>query len=664
MEWRRHIARCGDRWFPGEIWVKWTFALLMALAGVLRLWGLSNLPFTHDELSALMRLYPTLTETIQRGVVELDTHPPGVHVFEWGWTRLFGTSEAAVKLPFILAAWTGIYFFFRCAIAWTSAATALVTAALLATLQYTVLYAQIARPYAMGFFTIALLADQLTRYLAFGTARQLFGIGIAAVLSAYVHHFSLLLAGIMVASVIPLLRRDQFRAFFLMSAAAALAYSPNLPIFFKQLGLGGLGGWLQPPDAGWIPGYLRWILHFWPPLMLVTATLVATSAAMALFNGRSGGPGLILLPLWGLAPLVIGYAYSVWRSPVLQYSMLLFSFPFILVWLFSGLRHAPRWVVLSACGVLISLSTYSLIVERKHYIVFSDTPYAAVVRVAAEHVKSDPTKRTLVIVDAPRPQVEFHVRRHGLDSLVDIQWARDPSVASQLDHVLSDARWDRVVLGTSNGCREDRVAQVRSHFSLLEYMEDHVEGQVHVLTRAPGKSTVLDRTKLTELSPSRRAGRVDVRSGLDMMHDPVTRTSSWNMDGYEFGLGLSVPLNDLGYDCADLFEAEMSVSGMDEDAYLLLVFELRDARGETLIYKASGADFSSDTVIVTAALSPSWTSTEAEPTKLHVYAQNKNKGAVQVHHLRLYRREHNPVENALLAPLTSLGHRPINEKGR
>ena len=153
MHWREHIARYGKQWFPGEPWVRTTFLALFALAALLRFWGIQDLSYTHDELSALVRIYPTLGETIQRGVIELDTHPPGVQVFEWAWTKVFGMGEGVVKLPFIVLALAALFLLYRFALACTSAPTALVVTALLATLQYTVLYAQIARPYACLLYT-------------------------------------------------------------------------------------------------------------------------------------------------------------------------------------------------------------------------------------------------------------------------------------------------------------------------------------------------------------------------------------------------------------------------------------------------------------------------------------------------------------------------------
>lgn len=657
MDWRSHIARYGPTWFPGEPWTRWTFLLLFALGAALRLWNLPGLPYTHDELSALMRIYPTLAETIQRGVIELDTHPPGVQVFEWAWTSAFGMSEAVVKLPFIVLALVAIFLFHRAALLWTSPGTALVTTALLCTLQYTVLYAQIARPYAVGFFTIALLADRITQLLAFQTRSALVGVGVAAVLCAYVHHFSLLLAGIMVASVYPLLLPGQRKPYLIMCGATALVYVPNIPIFLKQLGHGGLGNWLPPPDAGWTSEFVHWIHHFSAPFMFATALVVLGSTVLALRCG-SLGPSRWLLPLWGLSPLVIGYVYSVWRAPVLQYSMVLFGFPFILAAAFAGLRHAPRWAVILCCSTLSILASYTLIVERKHHRIFSDSPYAAMVRVARSTVLAHPNERTLVIFDAPVPQVDFHVRRHRLDTLVKPIWPRLEKSRLTLEEALRDPQWQQVVLGTSNGCAPERVAQVRSYFPFLQAMEDHVEGQVHVFSRLPGVTRIADRSGLMELTPGKRAGEVDVHADLDMVHDPKRRRSAWDLDGHEFGIALTAYPEFGSFDPQDQFEATMEFAGTPTGTDLLLVLELRNARNEILQYAAVKAVPSMAPALVSAAVSPSWAGMGNGPFTVHAYVHDRSKGPALVHGITLYRRDHNPVVNALLRPVKDLGHLP------
>ena len=110
-----------ERWIPGTPAERLLLALLLLLALILRAWDLPHLPYVHDELSALIRLYPTLSETLAKGVVGVDTHPPGVQVFLWAWTSIGDQSEAWVKAPFIGASLLALVFLYRMAVRnWTS----------------------------------------------------------------------------------------------------------------------------------------------------------------------------------------------------------------------------------------------------------------------------------------------------------------------------------------------------------------------------------------------------------------------------------------------------------------------------------------------------------------------------------------------------------------
>ena len=107
-----------------------------------------------------------------------------------------------MQLPFIAASLAGILFMYRFALAWTGASAALAVAALMATLQYTVLYGQYARPYAIGLATAALLADQATRWLACHRTKHLVAAAIAATLCAFTHHFAALVAALIMAGTL------------------------------------------------------------------------------------------------------------------------------------------------------------------------------------------------------------------------------------------------------------------------------------------------------------------------------------------------------------------------------------------------------------------------------------------------------------------------------
>ena len=84
--------------------------------------------------------------------------------------------------------------------------------------------------------------------------------------------------------------------------------------------------------------------------------------------------------------------------------------------------------------------------------------------------------------------------------------------------------------------------------------------------------------------------------------------------------------------------------------------ELRDAQDELLLYRATPASTGTGTVVV--ALSPSWVGAEEEPLYVKMYVQNRTKGPARIHALRLFRRDQNPVRNALLAPVLHLGRLP------
>ncbi len=56
--------------------------LILIVAAALRFWDLWELPFMHDEFSALFRTqYDSFSDLIRLGVVQNDSHPAGVQVF-------------------------------------------------------------------------------------------------------------------------------------------------------------------------------------------------------------------------------------------------------------------------------------------------------------------------------------------------------------------------------------------------------------------------------------------------------------------------------------------------------------------------------------------------------------------------------------------------------
>jgi hypothetical protein len=96
--------------------------------------------YTNDELSAINRLrYDSFSDLIEKGVKEGDMHPAGVQVFEKIWSSLFGTSELALRLPFVFFGTASIFLIFLIGSKWFNRKTGIFAAAILAVLYFPIL---------------------------------------------------------------------------------------------------------------------------------------------------------------------------------------------------------------------------------------------------------------------------------------------------------------------------------------------------------------------------------------------------------------------------------------------------------------------------------------------------------------------------------------------
>ncbi len=644
---RTKLAGAMESWLPGTPMERTALALLLLLALVLRAWKLPGIPYTHDELSALIRIYPGLGETIRTGVAALDTHPPGVQVFEWLWTRLFGMGEAAVKLPFVLMSVAALFFLYRFAYAWAGGQVALIITALLATMQYTVMYGQIARPYAAGLFTTALLADQLTRYLASGTRRSLAGVVLAAVLSAYTHHFTLMLAFIMCSTSLPLLGKEQRKPYLVACGVAVLLYLPNIPLLLGQLGQKGLDLWLAAPTAQWIPDYLWWLAHCSWLFGAVWILLAASSAALRIRHKGSNAPVWTITLAWGLLPLAVGYAYSVWRSPVLQYSTVLFSFPYILLGTFAGLRHLPKawtWpIVTGICAV----SVFTLVTDRAHYEIFYRSRYEAIARGILQ-AQQDPGR--LAMTDAPDNVMAFYFNHWGArpDDVRYVNMRNKP--AEWMDSVLQAPGLSSVFLGSTPSPDPERMAQVQAHFPFLAERHDMDEGQTWLFTGAPPAGLNDHRWKSQAASEAVKGEGWQVDENLPLWRDTLAAhpIAQWDLSGKEFGLLLEKPLYAITGNDNDVIEAIMHVTAAEGHG-LKLITELR--QGDESIFYRGQSYYGTGAATLVSAIALSDIPGHGHGANLRVYAWNEGGQAARISSMEVKVRKGNPWLYGFFQPL-------------
>lgn len=307
--------------------------------------------------------------------VKTDVHPAGVQTFMYFWVKAFGTDEWIVRLPFVLMSLLAVWFTFRVGTYWINPTVGLLAAAAQAVLQYPVGYSY-ARPYASGIFLCIWMVwhwshlvevrespSQAQPKLAF---RHLLGYALATALCAYNHHFSLLFAGLVGLTGLFLVKKHNWKPYVLAGLAAAMLYLPHVPIFIAQLQMGGTG-WLSPPSSDFLLNFLKFVGHH---SYLMTGYMVGAVLVGFVFRAKDFGQRhrwrLIALT-WFLLPFLIGFTYSQFFGSVLQPSVLIFGFPFLLIFLFSATQHLKpifQWLLV---GGMLLVGVYSLTVERRHY---------------------------------------------------------------------------------------------------------------------------------------------------------------------------------------------------------------------------------------------------------------------------------------------------------
>ena len=351
--------------------------LILVVAAALRFWHYDDFSYTNDELSALLRLnYDSFDDLLEFGI-RPDGHPALTQVVLWYLQKAAGWSEAVLRLPFVLAGVGSVWLTYLIGKRWFSPTTGLLAAAVIAFSCFTVLYSQVARPYALGLFFVLLTAHWWSKllidYQAIASRRRWFiaiGMGLAAAAGMYTHYFAGLSIIIIGVSGLFFMVKEN-RLFYLAALGLALlTFLPHLGISTDQLAVGGVGGpdgWLPKPDINFLPTFIAHVFNDSQWLLTLCGLLgvyLIISAKKASTQTRK--MRWLALSWWGL-PLFIGFTYSYLRNPVLQPSVLLFSLPFLILLMFSGAgTQSIRVLRASVIVLLLGGSFFTVFVNQFH----------------------------------------------------------------------------------------------------------------------------------------------------------------------------------------------------------------------------------------------------------------------------------------------------------
>lgn len=389
------------RYFPA-----WIVLLMLILIGtILRFCCYSSFSFSNDELSAIFRAhFPSFMEMIQQGVYP-DFHPAGVEIFLYYWIKCAGTSESMIRLPFVMMGILTIPLAYLIGKQWFGRVSGLFFAASLSFLQFPLLFSQIARPYSSGLF-LCLLMVVFWNNMVFPVKKKspypvftIAGYAISTAACAYNHYFCGLMAIIVGITGLFLLRKENLKPYLLSLFISMLLFAPHIPVSLSHFSKGGVGEWLGKPENDWIQQHLFYLFNESWFFIFVALVVFILSLTLNSKNLKFTKFHLISL-LWFLLPLTIGFFYSRWINPVLQHSVLLFSSPFLLLFMVSCWKD--NWN--GASAVVLFIYTLSGITDtvfiqqyysRQHFGEFRDI--AARIHEWNERYGTDQVKQVIVV---------------------------------------------------------------------------------------------------------------------------------------------------------------------------------------------------------------------------------------------------------------------------
>lgn len=385
--------------------------IILFVGAALRIYNFWDFSLSNDELSALARLnFGSFRDLIMEGV-RIDGHPPAAQVILWYMTKWFGNSVFIVRLPFVLAGIASVYFMFRLAKEWVSTSAGLLSSATFATLIFPVLYSRIARPYALGMLFALMAAFVWIKIVKErNSLGDYFLLALSLALCAYSHYFAAFVAAMLAISGTFLMKGRNLRHYLFALVGAFLLFLPYIPIFLHQLSLGGVGQWLGKPENDWLWEHFRYVFND----SCFVLVIVPLTGIVGYFLCKSKKSFLkIGLPLiFFLAPFLVGFAYSKWVNPVLQNSTLLFSFPFLLVFIFAGWND-DRPKITAAISIVLLTVSFSSTVFEKH---FFRTNYFGVFKELAVDVinwNKDVDSNALLIGDFNHPfYINYYLDRN------------------------------------------------------------------------------------------------------------------------------------------------------------------------------------------------------------------------------------------------------------
>jgi len=548
---------------------------------LLRIWHLMEIPLTHDEFSVVFRTgYDSFADLIEQGV-RVDVHPAGVQVFVNYWVALFGKSAVAVKIPFILFGIFSILMVYKLGEEWFNPSVGLITGVFVACLEYTVMYSQIARPYMSGMFFSLLMVYGWQRYL-FRPGKAPIAWLILYVLAssacAYNHYFSLLFAAMVGVTGLFFITRRRLLSYALAGIGIFALYIPHLSIFFHQFSEKGVEGWLGKPGNDFVVDYIGYILHFSPLVYAMVALFIIAGIIFQKGAGLLKSKFFYISLVWFSLPILIGFFYSRYVNAVLQYSGLIFTFPFFLFLVFGNLPDFKKPVKFLAVPLISLVLILTLIYGRQYYSLFYQSRFKHLILDTEQTISQYGADSCLVIMDSHKKISDYYY--DALDIRYDHFFYDDFSRRSDFIDLLKSSPKDYLSLAVDSRTDLALPGIVMQYFPWMIVKKNYFGGNYYLFSKngpvMKGSVLFTSGNGLKGEEPGWSA----ITDSLVQDSAGISGSAAYLMSGgQEFSPTFSFPLRDLVNQKNDMIDVSVNIRNIDTLNQSLLVLGINGKHG-------------------------------------------------------------------------------------
>lgn len=618
--------------------------LLLVIASVIRFWNFSEIPLMYDELSGLLRAQAESVSDVINETKQTDVHPIGMPVFIHYWTIFWGNSEQALKFPFIIFSLCSIFFTYKIAEKWFNPTVGLITTAFMASLQFTTMYGQLARPYASGMFFSVLLVWFFVLFFDPEKSKKqniyLLGFIISATLCAYNHYFSLLFAGIVGLSGFLFINKQNALKYILSSVFVFLLYIPQLPVFLHHFSIGGgsENDWLKAPEPDWIWIFIKYLFHY---SRFVYAIVIVVFIGSFFYLNKAKkiiNKHRLALLIWGVVPFLIAYFYSVYKSPVLQFSTMTFSIPFLLLFIFSFYKEVNTYTKTILLLSILSVNIYTLIFTRKHFNLFYKQEFEQMALMSIS-AKNEFGSENVSIAHKISPKfMDYYFKKYNTTFSF---YSADNTDTKAFKYYLDTLQSNYFVAG----CLPlNFIPLVKEKYPYLLKKQEGFTSNIYCFSKTQNPNQLYENVVFESINNFEKADAYWIAETIIPQMDSIR----------EYGPTFKSKLKDITKGKHNILNVSTTIDFIDSTANPVLVIDITDNKGLT-IWRGGEKNWYANSkkmdTIYTSQLISEINLDKHPDAEIKIYIWNQNKKTFRINNITIKTIDSNPYVYGLYEPL-------------